>query len=267
MRAGGSRVALALARTSAYPRTETHLSRQTLSGATLSVAGVVLVAWLLAAELKEFLNVAHTKKVCAAARAAAQQPLPLPLLPGRASCCCQAAFSAAERRTAWLAAPHRRACTQLGVDTLRGQAELPVLFNITFPSLPCAGASRRARARTAVRRTKRAALSRRMVLRSARADRLRAAAVIDLEALDLAGAHEWDSTAGVNKARMRARVRARCRAQLSFCVRVARRGSTWTATPLERMRRRRASPTCSPSLGRQMHRRATPLCSCSWLML
>ena len=29
---------------------------------------------------------------------------------------------------------------QLGVDTLRGQAELPVLLNITFPALPCAGA-------------------------------------------------------------------------------------------------------------------------------
>jgi hypothetical protein len=125
MRAGGSRVALALARTSAYPRTETHLSRQTLSGAALSVAGVVLVAWLLTAELKEFVNIAHTKKVCAAAaaRAAASPPLPLPLPPGRqaASCRRQAAFFTAERRTAWLAAPHPPCAHAAG----RGHAAWP----------------------------------------------------------------------------------------------------------------------------------------------
>jgi hypothetical protein len=62
MRAGGSRVGLLLARTSAYPRTETHLSRQTLSGAALTVSAVLLVLCLVAAELREFLNVESSKR-------------------------------------------------------------------------------------------------------------------------------------------------------------------------------------------------------------
>ena len=48
---------------------------------------------------------------------------------------------ALRRRTGVLRSP---APAQLGVDTVRGQAELPVLLNITFPALPCAGVQARA---------------------------------------------------------------------------------------------------------------------------
>jgi hypothetical protein len=70
MQRQGSRLALALARSSAYPRTETHLSQQTLSGALLSVSAVVLVLCLLVSELREFMNVENTKRVRAAANGA-----------------------------------------------------------------------------------------------------------------------------------------------------------------------------------------------------
>ena len=63
MRAGGSRIASVLARTSAYPRTETHLAQQRLSGAGLSVGAVLLAALLLFSELRDFLRTEHATKV------------------------------------------------------------------------------------------------------------------------------------------------------------------------------------------------------------
>lgn len=52
-----------LAKKSAYPRTDTHLTQQTLSGAVLSVSGVVLALCLLTSELREFARVHSTKRV------------------------------------------------------------------------------------------------------------------------------------------------------------------------------------------------------------
>ena len=107
--AGGSRIASVLARSSAYPRTETHLAQQRLSGAGLSIGAVLLAALLLVSEIRDFLSTENATKVRLAARARAAS------------------------------ADSRWGVAQLGVDTQRGKTELQVLFDITFPALPCCG--------------------------------------------------------------------------------------------------------------------------------
>lgn len=56
------RFSTALARTSAFPRTETHLLQQTVAGAALSVAGAALVLILLVCELRDFVRLSTELK-------------------------------------------------------------------------------------------------------------------------------------------------------------------------------------------------------------
>ena len=56
------RFSTALARTSAFPRTETHLLQQTVAGAALSVAGAALVLILLVCELRDFMRLSTELK-------------------------------------------------------------------------------------------------------------------------------------------------------------------------------------------------------------
>ena len=55
-----SRVSVALTKASAYPRTEHHLSHQSVKGGLLSVGAVLLALILLVSELREFLSTTHS---------------------------------------------------------------------------------------------------------------------------------------------------------------------------------------------------------------
>lgn len=102
------RFSSALARTSAFPRTEAHLVQHTAAGAVVTLCGALLMVLLLTAELRDFLNVRSTKKVGA----------------------CVA-----------VVCPCSRLC-QLGVDSRRGLSELPMFLDVSFRAVPCSGETR-----------------------------------------------------------------------------------------------------------------------------
>lgn len=151
MRAGGSRIASVLARTSAYPRTETHLAQQRLSGAGLSIGAVLLAALLLVSELRDFLSTENATKVRRRVDAREGRPT----------------HGGVWRSSAWTRSAARRSFKSCSTSRFRR----------------CRVAVSLARSRASAWLTQPLSV------------------VVQLDALDLAGAHEWDAGTGITRVR------------------------------------------------------------------